>query len=81
MLHYFVLDDYYEPCVSSLIIFNRGPIDLEGKADMKIRALEILEELRTQRADKQVHVLFQTFNSEVFSVQMCRYVYCFIWLE
>lgn len=28
--------------------------DLEGKTDMKIRALEEVEELRTKRADKQV---------------------------
>lgn len=29
-------------------------LDLEGKTDMKIRALEEIEELRTLRADKQV---------------------------
>ena len=28
--------------------------DLEGKTDLKIRALEVVEELRTKRADKQV---------------------------
>lgn len=28
--------------------------DLEGKTDLKIRALEEVEELRTKRADKQV---------------------------
>lgn len=33
--------------------------DLEGKTDMKIRALELVEEMRTKRADLQVcdHVL------------------------
>lgn len=30
--------------------------DLEGKTDLKIRALEIVEELRIKRADKQVSV-------------------------
>ncbi|KAK1431457.1 hypothetical protein QVD17_07916 [Tagetes erecta] len=38
--------------------------DLEGKADMKIRALEILEELRTQRADKQSMLLLDAFNKD-----------------
>ena len=32
--------------------------DFEGKTDMKIRNLEIVEELRTQRADKQVEGLY-----------------------
>lgn len=58
MLHYFVSDDHYERCIFLHSYFNCGTLDLEGKADMKIRAMEILEELRTQRADKQVHVLF-----------------------
>ncbi|GJR20163.1 high mobility group B protein 6 [Tanacetum coccineum] len=31
--------------------------DLEGKANMNIRALEMVEEFRTQRADKQVQTL------------------------
>lgn len=33
--------------------------DLEGKTDLKIRVLEVVEELRTQRADKQVHTLMK----------------------
>lgn len=37
-------------CESTLPYF----IDLEGKTDVKIRALEEVEELRTTRADKQV---------------------------
>lgn len=32
--------------------------DLEGKTDLKIRALEVVEELRTKRADKQVYSSF-----------------------
>lgn len=35
--------------------------DLEGKTDLKIRALEIVEELRTKRADKQVNCCFFSF--------------------
>ncbi|XP_076913032.1 U1 snRNP-associated protein usp106-like [Bidens hawaiensis] len=38
--------------------------DLEGKADMKIRAMEIVEELRTQRADKQSVLLLDAFNKD-----------------
>ncbi|KAL4557395.1 hypothetical protein LXL04_035571 [Taraxacum kok-saghyz] len=38
--------------------------DLEGKADMKIRALEMVEELRTQRADKQSMLLLDAFNKD-----------------
>ena len=30
--------------------------DLEGKTDLKIRALDVVEELRTKRADKQVMI-------------------------
>ncbi|KAF5944146.1 hypothetical protein HYC85_018223 [Camellia sinensis] len=36
--------------------------DLEGKTDMKIRALEIVEELRTKRADKQVKKLVNIYE-------------------
>ncbi|KAL3523299.1 hypothetical protein ACH5RR_016133 [Cinchona calisaya] len=38
--------------------------DLEGKTDMKIRALEVLEELRTRRADKQAVLLLDAFNKD-----------------
>ncbi|KAL8233216.1 hypothetical protein R6Q57_002994 [Mikania cordata] len=38
--------------------------DLEGKTDMKIRALELVEELRTQRADKQSMLLLDAFNKD-----------------
>ncbi|KAK6137814.1 hypothetical protein DH2020_028439 [Rehmannia glutinosa] len=38
--------------------------DLEGKTDMKIRALEEVEELRTQRADKQSMLLLDAFNKD-----------------
>ncbi|GMP67868.1 hypothetical protein CsSME_00027709 [Camellia sinensis var. sinensis] len=38
--------------------------DLEGKTDMKIRALEIVEELRTKRADKQSILLLDAFNKD-----------------
>lgn len=44
--------------------------DLEGKTDMKIRALEVVEELRTKRADKQVRqAVLKTFFK--FSGQPC----------
>lgn len=36
--------------------FNVTFADLEGKTDLKIRALEVVEELRTKRADKQVMI-------------------------
>lgn len=38
--------------------------DLEGKTDNKIRALEIVEELRTKRADKQSMLLLDAFNKD-----------------
>ncbi|OWM86155.1 putative RNA-binding protein Luc7-like 2 [Punica granatum] len=38
--------------------------DLEGKTDLKIRALEIVEELRTRRADKQSMLLLDAFNKD-----------------
>ncbi|CAH9109789.1 unnamed protein product [Cuscuta epithymum] len=38
--------------------------DLEGKTDMKIRALEVVEELRTKRADKQASLLLDAFNKD-----------------
>ncbi|KAH0674670.1 hypothetical protein KY284_025757 [Solanum tuberosum] len=38
--------------------------DLEGKTDMKIRALEEVEELRTKRADKQSMLLLDAFNKD-----------------
>ncbi|XP_050384270.1 uncharacterized protein LOC126800890 [Argentina anserina] len=39
-------------------------LDLEGKTDLKIRALEILEELRGKRADKQSMLLLDAFNKD-----------------
>uniref|UniRef100_A0A5B7B6Q2 Putative RNA-binding protein Luc7-like 2 n=1 Tax=Davidia involucrata TaxID=16924 RepID=A0A5B7B6Q2_DAVIN len=38
--------------------------DLEGKTDMKIRAMEVVEELRTKRADKQSMLLLDAFNKD-----------------
>lgn len=38
--------------------------DLEGKTDQKIRALEVVEELRTKRADKQSMLLLDAFNKD-----------------
>ncbi|MFS7947154.1 hypothetical protein Hanom_Chr06g00544761 [Helianthus anomalus] len=38
--------------------------DLEGKVDMKIRAMEMVEEFRTQRADKQSMLLLDAFNKD-----------------
>ncbi|MED6107690.1 hypothetical protein PIB30_016522 [Stylosanthes scabra] len=38
--------------------------DLEGKTDLKIRALEVVEELRTKRADKQSMLLLDAFNKD-----------------
>ncbi|XP_057475347.1 uncharacterized protein LOC130763450 isoform X1 [Actinidia eriantha] len=38
--------------------------DFEGKTDMKIRTLEIVEELRTQRADEQSILLLDAFNKD-----------------
>ncbi|KAI3963239.1 hypothetical protein MKX01_030369 [Papaver californicum] len=39
-------------------------LDYEGKADSKIRALEVVEELRTKRADKQSMLLLDAFNKD-----------------
>ncbi|KAK6289513.1 hypothetical protein POUND7_001054 [Theobroma cacao] len=38
--------------------------DLEGKTDLKIRALEEVEEFRTKRADKQSMLLLDAFNKD-----------------
>ncbi|XP_057788859.1 uncharacterized protein LOC131005792 isoform X2 [Salvia miltiorrhiza] len=38
--------------------------DLEGKTDVKIRALEEVEELRTKRADMQSMLLLDAFNKD-----------------
>ncbi|XP_068646606.1 uncharacterized protein [Aristolochia californica] len=38
--------------------------DLEGKTDNKIRALEVVEELRAKRADKQSMLLLDAFNKD-----------------
>ncbi|KAL4336842.1 hypothetical protein AHAS_Ahas12G0050600 [Arachis hypogaea] len=38
--------------------------NLEGKTDLKIRALEVVEELRTKRADKQSMLLLDAFNKD-----------------
>ncbi|CAN6864474.1 unnamed protein product, partial [Brassica oleracea] len=38
--------------------------DLEGKTDMKIRALELVEEMRTKRADLQAVLLLEAFNKD-----------------
>ncbi|CAL0328065.1 unnamed protein product [Lupinus luteus] len=38
--------------------------DLEGKMDLKIRAMEIVDELRTKRADKQSTLLLDAFNKD-----------------
>ncbi|XP_043707378.1 putative RNA-binding protein Luc7-like 2 [Telopea speciosissima] len=39
-------------------------LDLEGKTDSKIRALEVVEELRAKRADKQSMLLLDAFNKD-----------------
>ncbi|KAL5566699.1 hypothetical protein UlMin_029863 [Ulmus minor] len=38
--------------------------DLEGKTDLKIRAMEVVDELRSQRADKQSMLLLDAFNKD-----------------
>ncbi|RID68623.1 hypothetical protein BRARA_C00770 [Brassica rapa] len=38
--------------------------DLEGKTDMKIRVLELVEEMRTKRADLQAVLLLEAFNKD-----------------
>ncbi|KAL7109602.1 hypothetical protein ACP275_06G184800 [Erythranthe tilingii] len=44
--------------------------DLEGNTDMKIRALEVLDELRTTRADKQATLLLDAFNRDRASLPL-----------
>ncbi|KAK2985595.1 hypothetical protein RJ640_000292 [Escallonia rubra] len=46
------------------LMSNYKLADLEGKTDMKIRALEVIEELRTKRADKQSMLLLDAFNKD-----------------
>ncbi|CAD5331954.1 unnamed protein product [Arabidopsis thaliana] len=43
--------------------------DLEGKTDLKIRALELVEEMRTKRADLQAVLLLDAFNKDRTSLQ------------
>ncbi|CAE6106342.1 unnamed protein product [Arabidopsis arenosa] len=43
--------------------------DLEGKTDLKIRALELVEEMRTKRADLQAVLLLDAFNKDRASLQ------------
>ncbi|XP_050205742.1 uncharacterized protein LOC126655556 [Mercurialis annua] len=38
--------------------------DLEGKTDFKIQALEVVEKLRTERAEKQSALLLEAFNKD-----------------
>ncbi|KAJ4844003.1 hypothetical protein Tsubulata_010775 [Turnera subulata] len=38
--------------------------DLEGKTDFKIRTLEVVEKLRTERAEKQAALLLEAFNKD-----------------
>ncbi|KAH0937105.1 hypothetical protein HID58_004566 [Brassica napus] len=38
--------------------------DLEGKTDQKIRVLELVEEMRTKRADLQAVLLLEAFNKD-----------------
>uniref|UniRef100_A0A1D1Z9A1 Putative RNA-binding protein Luc7-like 2 n=1 Tax=Anthurium amnicola TaxID=1678845 RepID=A0A1D1Z9A1_9ARAE len=39
-------------------------LDLEGNSDDKIRVMEVVEELRTKRADKQSMLLLDAFNKD-----------------
>ncbi|XP_042487522.1 putative RNA-binding protein Luc7-like 2 [Macadamia integrifolia] len=39
-------------------------LDLEGKTEAKIRALEVVEDLRAKRADKQSMLLLDAFNKD-----------------
>lgn len=47
---------YLDPLVFYWLTFGCLIADFEGKADNKIRVLEAVEELKAQRADKQVSV-------------------------
>ncbi|GJY48664.1 hypothetical protein Tco_0438620 [Tanacetum coccineum] len=42
--------------------------DLEGKANMKIRAMEMVEEFKTQRADKQVKRTLFTSDGKILTL-------------
>ncbi|GKV44785.1 hypothetical protein SLEP1_g51942 [Rubroshorea leprosula] len=56
-------DQYAEGYVFSHVLEDLDN-DLEGKTDLKIRALEEVEELRTKRADKQSTLLLGAFNKD-----------------
>ncbi|XP_042000836.1 putative RNA-binding protein Luc7-like 2 isoform X2 [Salvia splendens] len=45
-------------------LHEHDQFDLEGKTDMKMRVQEEIEELRTQRADKQSMLLLDAFNKD-----------------
>ncbi|XP_078171905.1 U1 snRNP-associated protein usp106-like isoform X2 [Carex rostrata] len=46
--------------------------DLEGKTDNKIRAQEAVEELKTQRAEKQSQLLLDAFNKDRAALLMAQ---------
>ncbi|KAJ1696513.1 hypothetical protein LUZ63_005025 [Rhynchospora breviuscula] len=46
--------------------------DLEGKTDNKIRALEEVEEFKTQRAEKQSQLLLDAFNKDRAALLMAQ---------
>ena len=51
--------------------------DLEGKTDLKIRVLEVIDELRTKRADKQVHHhLCYYFNHSMCFIVILIFLFC-----
>ncbi|KAF4378648.1 hypothetical protein G4B88_031252 [Cannabis sativa] len=58
------VSDVTQVIVVLLYSYNINGQDLEGKTDLKIRALEVIEELRTQRADKQSMLLLDAFNKD-----------------
>ncbi|CAA7032788.1 unnamed protein product [Microthlaspi erraticum] len=50
--------------MKSILWFACHFADLEGKTDLKIRALELVEEMRTTRADQQAVLLLEAFNKD-----------------
>lgn len=60
-------------CIRNFILWFKSA-DLEGKTDLKIRALEIVEELRGIRADKQVHSKLLTTLFVYWNIFCCSSV-------
>ncbi|KAG6487078.1 hypothetical protein ZIOFF_055660 [Zingiber officinale] len=61
---------YLDALVFYRLNFGCVIADFEGKTDSKIRVLEVVEELKAQRADKQSVLLLDAFNKDRASLSL-----------